>query len=342
MSFKRVVKKIVPPTTSMVDARRDAILRGQQRVIEEIANSFSEATESLRSEITNLQHEIRMVHAEMVGHEAADRSASANSRKRHDEIIVSMASYAPRLAKLAPTLQSLAEQTRHPDRLLVWIPRKDAPKGYLSFSAEVLHAISESGAEIRWVDTDLGPHNKYYHAMREYPEATIITVDDDGIYDRRLVEVLVDASSRFPGSIVAMRTHLMLFSTEGEVLPYREWNREQSEVQEDPRRDLFPTGFGGVLYPPHSLSPHVFDEDAIRSTCIKADDLWLKIMSALVGTTVVTPHPLLTPEYVPDTQDVALCLDNLDKDENDQQLQAILSYVDTFTQSRSLIDWLRE
>ena len=126
MSLKRVVKKIIPPTTSMVDAHRDAILRGQQRVIEEIAGSFSETTESLRSEITNLQNEIRMIHAEMVGHEVADRSASANSRKKHDEIIVSMASYAPRLAKLAPTLQSLAEQTRHPDRLLVWIPRKDA------------------------------------------------------------------------------------------------------------------------------------------------------------------------------------------------------------------------
>lgn len=341
MSFKRVVKKIVPPTTSMVDARRDAILRGQQRVIEEIANSFSEATESLRSEITNLQHEIRMVHAEMVGHEAADRSASANSRKMHDEIIVSMASYAPRLAKLAPTLQSLAEQTRHPDRLLVWIPRKDAPKGYLSFSAEVLHAISESGAEIRWVDTDLGPHNKYYHAMREYPEATIITVDDDGIYDRRLVEVLVDASSRFPKSIVAMRTHMMLFSPEGDVLPYRDWNREQAEVLDCPRRDLFATGFGGVLYPPHSLSSHVFDEQAIRRTCIKADDLWLKIMSALAKTTVVAPCPLLTPGYSPDTQDVALCLDNLDKDENDKQLRAIISYIDTFTDSSDVLDWIR-
>ena len=88
-----------------------------------------------------------------------------------------------------------------------------------------------------------------------------------------------------------------------------------------------PTGCAGVLYPPHSLSEHVFDSDVIRELCLFADDIWLKCMSYLKGTEVV-----LTEKDNPETIDIAganktgLAQLNVGQDLNDKQIKAVSDY----------------
>jgi hypothetical protein len=54
---------------------------------------------------------------------------------------------------------------------------------------------------------------------------------------------------------------------------------------------LFPTGTGGVLYPPGCLHEEVHNIDAMLELCPKADDVWFKAMSVLKGVPVRKVRP---------------------------------------------------
>lgn len=86
---------------------------------------------------------------------------------------------------------------------------------------------------------------------------------------------------------------------DGKLLPYNSWIY-RAKGYTGINIMFCPTGCAGVLYPPHSLSEHVFDSDVIRELCLFADDIWLKCMSYLKGTEVV-----LTEKDNPETIDIA-------------------------------------
>ncbi|HPD61418.1 MAG TPA: hypothetical protein PKV48_06650, partial [Thermodesulfobacteriota bacterium] len=69
----------------------------------------------------------------------------------------------------------------------------------------------------------------------------------------------------------------------GKLKKYLEWHCLSPGIQEASLL-LFPTGVGGVLYPPHSLSEEVIDEKAFMQLAPYHDDVWLKAMSLLKGT----------------------------------------------------------
>ena len=54
--------------------------------------------------------------------------------------------------------------------------------------------------EIRLVPGDIRSHKKYLYAIMEFPEDTIITVDDDVYYNSQMIEILVNTSIKYPNS----------------------------------------------------------------------------------------------------------------------------------------------
>lgn len=236
-------------------------------------------------------------------------------------VIVSLTSYPARFEAVAQTLEPLFRQTVAPDCIQLWLAEDEFPQtGDLPKS---LRDLADIGLEIKWCKRSLKPHTKYFWAMRENPDAIIITIDDDIVYPLNLVETLLQVHYRHPEAIVANRTHIVTLDESGSIAKYSDWMFEQTSICGTPRRDLLATGVGGVLYPPNVFDESVFDEMAINETCLFADDLWLMVHELRLDVPVVSTGVDPTLSYVPGTQESGLYLDNLEGGRNDDFLKVL-------------------
>lgn len=235
-------------------------------------------------------------------------------------IIISLTSYPARISYVASVIESIKCQTVKPDKILLWLAESQFVNKEKDLPAELLAQIDEV-AELRWCE-DIRPHKKYYYAMQEYPDSILITIDDDIYYDSKLIESLLASYLKYPYAVSAMRAHLITFE-DGEIAPYKNWKREIDTVGV-PSYALCATGVGGVLYPPHSLSKETFNLEAIKQTCLNADDLWLKVMEIISGVPVVVARKPCKLTYIDGSQETALWKQNDSLGANDPQFAAIL------------------
>ena len=167
------------------------------------------------------------------------------------ELIVSLTSYPKRYGTLAKTLKSLLDQTIAADRTILWIAYDDVD----ALPAEV-RLLAQHGLEIR-LCTDLGSYKKLVPSLIEYPEAAIVTADDDLYYPPDWLQSLADAAAQDPTVVIAHRCHIALLNNDGTLCDYDKWSMDTSARSEGDGGLLFPTGGAGVLYPPH-LSIRLF------------------------------------------------------------------------------------
>lgn len=189
-------------------------------------------------------------------------------------LFVSLTSYAPRFATLAPTLRSLLLQTLRPEAVLLWIGHQDVP--HLPDEVRELEAY---GLRIMPCD-DHRSHTKYVHALRSFPHADIAICDDDTWYPPYWLARLFAASR--PGEIACHRAHRIALDRSGAPLGYRAW--EHDIVGPETSVYLLPTGVGGALLRRDRFDPRVFDMSLARALCPTADDIWLYFMARLAGT----------------------------------------------------------
>lgn len=239
--------------------------------------------------------------------------------------VVSVASYKKRIKQIAPMLASVLAQTVLPELIVLCLPLDDFPRRYLDLPDDVRWLLGSFNYQVHWVERDLGPHNKYFSTMQQYPDCCVITLDDDTCYQPNLIETLWNTHKRFPDCVIAPRTHICKFDEAGAILPYMEWELEQLSIINEPSAKLVPTGLGGVLYPPHALPKCAFDESTILETCKNADDLWLKIMTASNRVKVVNPDYIFAPYHVANSQQNSLYKTNKDLGGNDAVLKVFAS-----------------
>ncbi|MCM1028912.1 MAG: hypothetical protein NC342_08035 [Pseudoflavonifractor sp.] len=201
------------------------------------------------------------------------------------EAIVSLTSYGPRLRTAYLTVASLMRQSRRAHRLILWLAQEERDNIPAS-----LRLLEPRGLEIRFC-ADLRSYKKIIPALTEFPDATIITADDDCLYDFDFIDRLLMAAKAAPGHIICNRMRQIKLSG-GKIAPYREWEVTGSTT---PSPLNVAIGCGGILYPPRALPSETLDADLFMSLAPDADDLWLKAMALKQGTPViraVTPHPL--------------------------------------------------
>lgn len=162
--------------------------------------------------------------------------------------------------------------------------------------------------------------------MQEFPDAIIITVDDDVIYPKDLIKTLVKTHKCYPNAVCARRVHKITKNADGTIAPYNEWLGEYCGC-DTPSHALVAVGVGGILYPPHCLYEKAFDEELIRKLCFKADDIWLKFMELLNKTHVVwAPCKIPMPELIEKAQKISLNHENVVQNKNDIYFANVQSY----------------
>lgn len=245
-----------------------------------------------------------------------------------EQYIVSMASYAERYKVLPMALKSLLHQSMKPDKIIVWLD-EDTEENSLT---EELTEFCKYGVEFCHTSDGIKPHKKYLYAMKRYPQANIITVDDDLIYSEDMVESLIKAHQKFPYCVCARRVHRITFAKTGAINPYMDWKYEDRESAE-PSLLLCATGGGGVLYPSgRSMPVETFDVPLIKELSLEADDIWLKVMELRNKISVVwVKNRYVMPYEVENSQNTSLNSSNVWEGKNDLFIQKLLDrYPETY------------
>ena len=249
----------------------------------------------------------------------------------HEPIIVSVTSYPARIHEVVLAIRTVYRQTMQPDKVILWLGEAKFPNRYNDLPEELLRLVSEKGLEIRWCE-DIGPHTKYFYAFQEYPDALVITIDDDILYPPDRIENLYQCYLRFPKAVSAGRADFVPVSEFEEMPPVTIWPEEVDAWVLQPSMQLYAMGVNCVLYPTVLFSQvsELLDKETIRRVCPYADDLWLKAMQAVAGIPVVVaesdqPLPISTVE----SQDTALWHYNCVDGGNNVQWKQIEQEIDS-------------
>ena len=253
------------------------------------------------------------------------------SEERNPKIIASLTSYPARFDILSVTIKSILLQSMKADKVILWL-------GSDSKNAELpgnIVELKKYGLEIRLVDDNIMPHKKYFYAMQEFPNDIIITFDDDVVYSPFTISSLIKTHFAFPECVCARRVHRIIFEDDV-MIPYNKWEFNCTSLKK-PSYMLFATGIGGVLYPPNSLYKCALDIERVKNECLRADDVWLKVMEMLAETKVTwTRCLLIVPPDVKQNQSIGLAQGNVNRNQNDiymMELEEKYHYMRTIRES---------
>lgn len=303
-----------------------AIIRGMYRGFW----SFCFPENNRREQLRQIEYANKKDRLEWYAYHSTQMGISSHSIAP-EPIIVSLTTHGKRIRTVHLTIESLLQQTLPPNKILLYLG--DAEFSNASQLPIVLQRMINRGLEVRFVP-DQRSYTKLLPALQEFPNSSIITVDDDLLYPYDLVERLVNAHNATPTAICCLASLTMKFIGASQLADFKEFCYEIPSYQDKISPYFLPEGFAGVLYPPHSLSHTVFDSELFLHLSPTADDLWFRSMSLLKGTPVLRIHnsfdlwhDLYRNEAV---QDIALSHENVDANGNDRQLRALFDHFNLY------------
>ena len=207
------------------------------------------------------------------------RSGISNQKYGESEVIVSLTTHGKRIYDVHAAIESIMQGSVKPNRIVLWIS-EDYRKTILPLT---LQKQTKRGLEIRYC-RDIRSYTKLVPALKEFPDASIITIDDDIIYPHDILECLINAHKECPDCICANWIREFPRDLGKKYISLLKWP-QPTDVEDISERYFF-EGFAGVLYPPHSLDEEVFNESVFLDICKYADDVWFNAMALKAGTKV--------------------------------------------------------
>lgn len=240
------------------------------------------------------------------------------------EVIVSLTTHGRRIYDVYLAIESIMQGSIKPNRIVLWLS-KDFQSIVLP---QVLQNQQKRGLEIRYVD-DIGPYTKSVPAFIAFPEANIITIDDDILYPFDTLEMLLSAHRQHPEMICANRVMDIQQDSHGNLTSLPTW-KELTDKTRISRNNFF-EGVGSVLYPANCFDRESLDSSLFLQMCPTTDDVWFNVQALRLNISIVSSNlhylrfPLLINENV---QDIALWQQNNNEEQpqNDLQLKAVLNY----------------
>ncbi len=246
-----------------------------------------------------------------------------NRKEKSESFVVSLTTFPLRIDKVWITIESILHQNIKPDKIILWLyegefnDKSSLPKNLLK--------LEKRGLQIRFCNENLMPHLKYFYSMKKYQDANIITIDDDIIYAPDLIEKLKIAHKKYPRAICSIISREIHVKGE-KIYPSGQW--KYLNVNTSPRYRNLVMGVGGTLYPKNSLHPEVFNLKNLKSMSLRADDLWLKVMSIKSNIKVLSLAGEYSRFFLPTIfeNNISLMDSNIGMGENDIIFKNLLKY----------------
>ena len=184
-------------------------------------------------------------------------------------LVISLTSFPARIATTWATIETLMRQTLTPDAIVLVLSLEEFPTKRLPRS---LRSLERRGVRVLWVPSDIGSFKKLVPARESFPNATIVTVDDDFLYEPRMLQRLVEESHARPGWIIGHRGWNPVVAEDG-YAPYDTWTKAGGP-DTDPSEVLLTHG-GGTLYPPRTPPDQLLlDMRLAMELSPLSDDIW--------------------------------------------------------------------
>lgn len=241
------------------------------------------------------------------------------------KIIASLTTYGTRIFTVHLTIKTILNQTKKADAIILWLAEDEFN---LDNIPRTLQDMKKLGIEIGFCK-DIKSYKKLIPTLKKYPNDIIITFDDDAYYKKDVIEKLVMSYDKYPKSIHCLRGHKIIFDENMMPVSYNQWESFTQDFI--PGYDIFPTGLGGVLYPPNCFYKDIVKEELFMKLAPQGDDIWFKIMGLLNGYTsrVVEQENNFYAKVtlIEGTQDTALWNKNKNEESgNNLQLKNICDY----------------
>lgn len=250
-------------------------------------------------------------------------SGITTERLADSEVIVSLTTHGRRIYEVYLVIESIMQGSIKPNRIILWLSEDEQNTPL----PQTLINQQSRGLEIRYTK-DIGPYTKSVPAFCAFPEAILVTIDDDILYPYDALEMLLHCHQRHPKSICANRILDLTVDNQGNPHSLPSLKELTDKTRISPRN--FFEGVGSVLYPPHCFPQEDLDPTLFQSHCPTADDVWMNVLALRHKIDVVPANlhyhrfPLVINESV---QDSALWRHNNSKgNPNDQQFTAALRH----------------
>ena len=123
-----------------------------------------------------------------------------NEKYDKTPLIVSLTSYPKRIHEISTTIESLLMQKKKPNKLILWLADEQFPNKEKDLPENII-VLKKYGLEINWCK-DYRSYKKLIPTLATYPDAIIITTDDDMYYSRKMVSRLYDAYEKAPDGTI--------------------------------------------------------------------------------------------------------------------------------------------
>lgn len=263
-----------------------------------------------------------------------------NTEERKEKIVVSLTTFPKRIESAGIIISLIMQQTMKADKILLYLSQEEFPRGMCGLPKIIKEEIKK-GLTVVFVEGNLRSHKKYFYAIKEFPNDIVITVDDDILYPKNLIETLISRHNKFPDAVIANAAHSLLKNGEP-INEYRDL--DEAKETEMPKHCYQALGAGGILYPPHCMHKEIFNRDFVIKNCLTSDDIWLKAMQLMNRTPVLTTNTCKLL-YTPCSQEIALWKTNCEGNEpqNIKNFENIYSQYNTyFGQSDTLLSRLMD
>ncbi len=264
-------------------------------------------------------------------------------KERRVPLIVSLTSFPGRIELVPETIRTLLTQTVKPDKIILWLTEEEFP-GKEADLPETLKELVGYGLTIGWC-RNMRSYNKLIYTLEAYPDAVIVTVDDDILYHPDLIRRLYDAYRKDGRDSKFIYCHrITKITMEGGTIGLSVGGYD---VYDHPSYLNMLTGVGGVLYPPHVLDEDVTRNDLFRSLIPTNDDVWFWLMAVKAGTRVkVLKRRITMLPLVPGSQKESLIsVNRVDQGDGEnltvKQMRAVLDHYPE-VRERLEEEWKRE
>jgi hypothetical protein len=235
-------------------------------------------------------------------------------------VVVSLTSFPARIDRAWIAIESVLRQDRTPDRVVLVLSEAEFPSQQLP---KQLVAQQRRGLEILWTPANHRSFLKLIPTRLAFPDATIVTVDDDVIYEPWTVSRLLDEARTLPDTVVGHRGWAIQHGPSG-LSPYEDWPPASPETGSG---KALLTGIGGIVYPPHLLPVDLLtDMDLAMTLCATNDDFWFWAVARASGVSsrclgIRSFQHLRSQRHTPRLHDV-----NRQGEQNDAQLRRVIEY----------------
>ena len=188
------------------------------------------------------------------------------------QVIVSLTSFPAAIPYAAQAVQSILNGSVLPDKVVLYLTF--AQFGESGIPQELLTLAADNPRfEIRDYPRDIRSYRKLIPALKDFPDAIIVTVDDDVAYHKNMLRDLLCLHKQMPNAVLAHRAKRMKLDE-----PYRKrskfrWYHFLTKRIYVSFKNI-QTGVGGVLYPSHSLKEDMMDVELFTELAPTTDDIW--------------------------------------------------------------------